>query len=171
MTLDLLVGAFAESLRGEREWRNVQGVLLTSFRSVAEILAAQTQRLAAMEEQIQSNGRQARAVEVSAAAAQTAANEAESSVAKVAKRAAQQALADAQAKWRRSDDQRIGEQVQPVIFIVVAVELVWKLPAAIRLPALPPSDSQTNRVHGAVRWNSASTKRCGKLAIQGILDT
>lgn len=47
-----LVDAFCAGLRGERQWRNVQGVLLDSFRSLGEILALQTRQLAAAERQI-----------------------------------------------------------------------------------------------------------------------
>lgn len=43
---------FCESLRGERSWRNVQPILLTSFTSVAQLLTAQAQQIEALRQQL-----------------------------------------------------------------------------------------------------------------------
>lgn len=44
--------AFCESLCGERSWRNVQPILLTSFTSVAQLLTAQAQQIEALRQQL-----------------------------------------------------------------------------------------------------------------------
>ncbi|GAB9466962.1 hypothetical protein Gpo141_00004322 [Globisporangium polare] len=52
--LEAACAAFCASLRGERSWRNVQPILLTSFTSVAQLLTAQAQQIEALHQQLAS---------------------------------------------------------------------------------------------------------------------
>lgn len=107
MEVPALVDAFCAGLRAERPWRNVQGVLLESFRSLGEILALQSRQLAAAELQIAELNKRQEELERKAGAVASAPEDWSLAVAN----AVEKAVEDAHASWKGVHDERVRDQV------------------------------------------------------------
>jgi hypothetical protein len=118
MEVPALVDAFCAGLQAERPWRNVQGVLLESFRSLGEILALQTRQLVAAELQIAALGRRQEELERRADAEASAPEDWSLRVAN----AVEKAVADAQVSWQGIHDERVRDQVGTIVISRLSVD-------------------------------------------------